>query len=284
MCRASREWCGREDSNFHGVSPTATSTLRVYQFRHDRLFLCDNAGRCPYSVPGIANPAAAIKHLRCQIGRTMANGGEKMEWRISDAAVPYPEAVAFMERRVAEIRAGGAGELVWLLEHPPLYTAGTSADAAELLDAARFPVFPSGRGGRYTYHGPGQRVAYVMLDLKGRGTDVRTFVRGLEGWLIATLARFGIRGERRDGRVGIWVDRGDGHEEKIAAIGVRVRRWVTFHGVSLNLDPDLGHFTGIVPCGITGHGVTSLRALGVDATMADVDTAMRETFDGIFGV
>ncbi len=205
-----------------------------------------------------------------------------VQWRSSDRPVPYPEAVAFMERRVAEIRGGEAPETVWLLEHPPLYTAGTSADPAELLNPGRFPVFPSGRGGRFTYHGPGQRVAYVMLDLRNRGTDVRAFVRGLEEWLIRALDGFAVRGERRQDRVGIWVA-GDAGEAKIAAIGVRVRRWITFHGVSLNVAPDLGHFDGIVPCGITGHGVTSLRDLGVEATMTDVDAALRAAFHDVFG-
>jgi lipoyl(octanoyl) transferase len=216
-------------------------------------------------------------------------GPISVQWRGSDEPVPYPEAIAFMERRVAEIRDGTAPETVWLLEHPPLYTAGTSADPSELLNGDRFPVFPSGRGGRFTYHGPGQRVAYVMLDLRTRGTDVRAFVRGLEEWLIGTLERVGVRGERREGRVGIWVARAgtnhgtDGREDKIAAIGVRVRRWITFHGISLNVEPDLGHFEGIVPCGITGHGVTSLRDLGIDATLADVDAALRAAFDDVFG-
>lgn len=210
---------------------------------------------------------------------------ETVDWRISEGPQDYADAVAFMERRVQAIRDGRAPETVWLLEHPPLYTAGTSARPDELLDRDRFPVFRTGRGGRYTYHGPGQRVAYVMLDLTTRGNDVRAFVRGLEAWLIATLARFGVRGERRPGRVGIWVDRGGtpGGEEKIAAIGVRVRHWITFHGASINVDPDLGHFAGIVPCGVTGHGVTSLRALGVAATMAEVDAALMATFAEAFG-
>jgi lipoyl(octanoyl) transferase len=204
-----------------------------------------------------------------------------IDWRIGDAPVSYPAAVAFMEARAAAIRQGEAPETVWLLEHPPLYTAGTSADAADLLDAQRFPVYMSGRGGQYTYHGPGQRVAYVMLDLNRRGRDVRVYVHSLEEWLIRTLARFGVTGERRDGRVGIWVAH-DGVEDKIAAIGVRIRRWVTFHGVALNVAPDLSHFAGIVPCGIAAHGVTSLAALGVAATMAEVDAALKRTFDEIF--
>jgi len=204
-----------------------------------------------------------------------------VDWRTEDAPVSYPEAVAFMEARVAAIHAGRAPEMVWLLEHPPLYTAGTSADAADLIDAHRFPVYSSGRGGQYTYHGPGQRVAYVMLDLDRRGRDVRRYVRDLEEWLIRTLARFEVIGERRDGRVGIWVAH-DGLEEKIAAIGVRIRRWVTFHGVALNVSPDLSHFSSIVPCGISSYGVTSLKALRIEVTMAEVDAAMKAAFDDVF--
>lgn len=210
----------------------------------------------------------------------------KVEWRVSDVAVPYELAVAEMEARVAAIAEGRAPELVWLLEHPPLYTAGTSADAADLIDPKRFPVFQTGRGGQYTYHGPGQRVAYVMLDLKRRKPDVRAFVQDLEAWLIATLARFNVTGETRPDRVGVWVrrpERGLTAEDKIAAIGVRLRKWVTFHGVSLNVDPDLEHFSGIVPCGIAQHGVTSLTDLGRTATMADVDIALRATFNEVFG-
>ena len=203
-----------------------------------------------------------------------------LEWSVRPGLLAYPEAVEFMERRVAEIADGKAGELVWLVEHPPIYTAGTSAKPADLLDA-RFPVFKSGRGGQFTYHGPGQRVAYVMVDLHRRGGDVRGYVRDLEEWIIRTLARFGVRGERREGRVGIWVAR-PGREDKIAAIGVRVRRWVTFHGIALNVAPELAHFSGIVPCGIRGHGVTSLADLGVAATMADVDAALRAEFDAVF--
>jgi lipoyl(octanoyl) transferase len=205
-----------------------------------------------------------------------------IEWRVSDGPVPYEQALAFMETRAAAIRDGSARECVWLLEHPPLFTAGTSADPAELLDTIELPVYEAGRGGRYTYHGPGQRVGYVMLDLHRRGGDVRAFVHDLEEWLIRTLAAFSIKGERREGRVGIWVARGK-REDKIAAIGVRVRRWVTFHGVSLNVDPDLTHFDGIVPCGISEHGVTSLHDLGVLVSMADVDVAMRQAFDDVFG-
>jgi lipoyl(octanoyl) transferase len=203
------------------------------------------------------------------------------EWLVGQGLQPYPEAVAFMEERAAAIAEGTARELVWLVEHPPIYTAGTSAREADLIDA-RFPVFPTGRGGQYTYHGPGQRVGYVLMDLKRHGSDVRAFVHGLEEWLIRTLARFNVKGERRDGRVGIWVTQ-DGRENKIAAIGVRVRRWVTFHGVSLNVDPDLDHFSGIVPCGIKEHGVTSLVALGLPVTMEDVDVALKSAFAEVFG-
>jgi len=203
------------------------------------------------------------------------------EWRTEPGLLAYPEAITFMERRAAEIANGGAPELVWLVEHPPIYTAGTSARPADLLEP-RFPVFQTGRGGQFTYHGPGQRVAYVMLDLRRRKMDVRAYVRDLEDWLIRTLARLGVRGERREGRVGIWVVRDHASEDKIAAIGVRIRRWVTFHGVALNVAPVLEHFTGIVPCGISGHGVTSLAALGVDVSMADVDSALRAEFRNVF--
>jgi lipoyl(octanoyl) transferase len=205
-----------------------------------------------------------------------------VEWQIQGGLTPYPEAVAFMEERAAAIAAGRAAELVWLVEHPPIYTAGTSAKAGDLLDA-RFPVFKTGRGGQFTYHGPGQRVGYVMLDLKRREADVRAYVRNLEEWLIRSLARLGVKGERREGRVGIWVVRPGGREDKIAALGVRVRRWVTFHGVALNVEPDLTHFSGIVPCGIREHGVTSLADLGLKVTTAEVDAALREAFQEIFG-
>ena len=204
-----------------------------------------------------------------------------IEWRTSTAPVGYAAAVAEMEARVAAIRARAAPELVWLLEHPPLYTAGTSARDEELLDPRRLPVHRTGRGGRWTYHGPGQRVAYVMLDLSRRHEDVHCFVHHLEEWVIRTLAEFGITGERRQGRVGIWVVR-DGNEAKIAAIGVRVRRWVTYHGMALNIDPDLDHYRGIVPCGIAEHGVTSLKALGVAVSIANVDRVLRATFDEVF--
>jgi lipoyl(octanoyl) transferase len=210
-----------------------------------------------------------------------------VEWRLSDRPVPYPEAVAVMEARAAAIAAGEAPELIWLLEHPPLYTSGTSGRDADLLET-RFPLFATGRGGQITYHGPGQRVAYVMLDLKRRRPDVRAFVAGLEEWIIRTLAAFNVTGERREDRVGVWVkrpDKGPGHEDKIAAIGVRLRRWVSFHGISLNVEPDLSHFDAIVPCGVTDprYGVTSLVDLGLPVTMADADAALRQAFDEVFG-
>jgi lipoyl(octanoyl) transferase len=212
----------------------------------------------------------------------MGTGAGTMEWRTSAMPVDYRAAVEEMEQRVAAIRAESASELIWLLEHPPLYTAGTSASDEDLLDPGRLPVHRTGRGGRYTYHGPGQRIAYVMLDLRRRGQDVRCHVRKLEEWIIRTLARFNVRGERRADRVGIWVTRPDGEEEKIAAIGVRVRRWVTYHGVALNIDPDLDCYRGIIPCGIAGRGVTSLAKLGVAATMTEVDSGLRTTFAEAF--
>ncbi len=210
-----------------------------------------------------------------------------IEWRYADAPVDYQDAVAFMERRAAEIRAGTAPECLWFVEHPPLYTAGTRAQPADLVDPGRFPVHASGRGGQYTYHGPGQRVVYVMLDLTRWGRDLRRFVETLEDWVIRTLARFNIQGEVREGRVGVWVSRPGidgipGREDKIAAIGVRVRHWVTFHGISLNVDPDLSHYQGIVPCGIAEHGVTSLLDLGIVVPMSEVDVALRETFAEAF--
>jgi lipoyl(octanoyl) transferase len=207
---------------------------------------------------------------------------DTVAWRIDDAPVEYEAAVREMEARVAAIRAGTAPELVWLLEHPPLYTAGVSAKPGDLLDADRFPVHRTGRGGQHTYHGPGQRVGYVMLDLRDRGLDLTAYVRGLEEWLIRTLAMFNLRGERRPGRVGIWIAAG-GREAKIAAIGVRVRHWISYHGVSLNLDPDLSHYRGIVPCGISEHGVTSLADQGITATVAEADLALKQTFAEVFG-
>jgi lipoyl(octanoyl) transferase len=214
-------------------------------------------------------------------------GGSGVEWRISDSLVDYPQAVSTMETRAAAIAAQQAPEMVWLLEHPPLYTSGTSGKAADLLDA-RFPLFATGRGGQLTYHGPGQRVAYVMLDLKRRRPDVRAYVAALEQWIIRTLAAFNVRGERREDRVGVWVrrpDKGPEHEDKIAAIGVRLRRWVSFHGIAINVDPELAHFSAIVPCGVVDprYGVTSLVDLGLPATLADVDIALRQSFEEIFG-
>jgi lipoyl(octanoyl) transferase len=224
-------------------------------------------------------PAAAIQFKRAD--------GAAVEWMRSDEAVPYPQAVAAMEARAAAIADGTAGELVWLLEHPALYTAGVSAKPADLIQPDRFPVFNSGRGGQFTYHGPGQRVAYVMLDLRARARDARAFVVALEAWLIAALARLGVTGEVRCGRIGVWVvhpgPAGLPAEEKIAAIGVKLRRWVSFHGVSLNIAPDLTHFDGIVPCGIAGHGVTSLDALGLRFTTAEVDAALAAGFEEVFG-
>jgi lipoyl(octanoyl) transferase len=209
------------------------------------------------------------------------------EWRISAELVPYKAALAVMEERAAAIADDAAPELVWLLEHPPLYTAGTSAKPEDLIDA-RFPIYSAGRGGQFTYHGPGQRVAYVMLDLKRRRPDVRAFVCTLEQWIIRTLARFNVRGERRADRIGVWVprpDKGEGREDKIAAIGIRLKRWVSLHGIALNVDCDLSHFAGIVPCGVAEprHGVTSLVDLGVPVSMTDVDMALRTEFEELFG-
>jgi lipoyl(octanoyl) transferase len=214
-------------------------------------------------------------------------GHQPVEWRIAEGLTPYEAAVAFMEARAQAIAEGEAPELVWLVEHPPLYTAGTSAQDSDLVEA-RFPVHRTGRGGQFTYHGPGQRVAYVMLDLKRRNPDVRAFVAALEDWITATLAAFNIRGERREDRVGVWVarpDKGVGAEDKIAAIGIRLRRWVTFHGISLNVEPELDHFAGIVPCGISAarYGVTSLVDLGLPITMPEADMALRAAFEEIFG-
>jgi lipoyl(octanoyl) transferase len=213
---------------------------------------------------------------------TIPAADEIIEWAVSPGRVPYPEAMAAMAARAVAIREGRASELVWLLEHPPLYTAGTSAVDAELLDAVTFPVYRSNRGGRFTYHGPGQRIAYVMLDLRRRESDVRRLVRMLESWVIDALAAFNVKGERHPDRIGVWVRRGDDDnagEEKIAAIGLRVSRSITTHGISLNVDPDLSHYQGIVPCGISEHGVTSLAALGHPATMHEVDKALRASFE-----
>ena len=225
---------------------------------------------------------------RTDAGRLLtATGLPPAAWQIADAPVAYEDAVTAMDARVAAIADGHAGELVWLLEHPPLYTAGTSARPADLL-APRFPVHQTGRGGQFTYHGPGQRVAYAMLDLRARGQDLRAYVAALEDWVIAALDHFNVRGERRDDRVGVWVrrpDKGSGAEDKIAAIGIRVRRWVAFHGISLNVEPDLGHFDGIVPCGIADsrYGVTSLVDLGLPVTLADADFALLAAFESVFG-
>ena len=221
------------------------------------------------------------------VGFPATPGMAPVEWRVSDALVPYEAAVAAMEARVEAIATGQAPELVWLLEHPPLYTAGTSAHREDVLEA-RFPVFDSGRGGQMTYHGPGQRVAYVMLNLRRRGPDVRRFVATLEEWIIRTLAAFNVRGERREDRVGVWVrrpDKGAGYEDKVAAIGIRVKQWVTLHGIALNVEPDLSHFTGIVPCGVQEqrYGVTSLADLGHLVSMAEVDMTMRTAFEELFG-
>ncbi len=212
--------------------------------------------------------------------------GRPVEWAVSPGQVDYPGAVAAMEARAAAIAEGRAAERVWLLEHPPLYTAGVSSKDADLLDPDRFPVHRTGRGGQFTYHGPGQRVAYVMLDLNQRGRDVRAFVRGLEQWIIGALGEFGVPAGTREGRVGVWVERkgaGWSREDKIAAIGVKVRKWVSFHGISLNVEPDLDHFAGIVPCGIQAHGVTSLVDLGVPATMDEADAALKASFRRVFG-
>lgn len=207
---------------------------------------------------------------------------DAVKLRHDDAPVGYAKAVDDMEARVSAISSESAHEMIWFLEHDALYTAGTSAKEEDLVDPDRFPVFKAGRGGQYTYHGPGQRVVYLMLDLKKRGRDVRAFVCALEDWIIETLAEFGIKGGRRDGRIGVWVTKPDGSDAKIAALGVRIRRWVSFHGISINLDPDLSHFSGIVPCGITEHGVTSIKDLGSEAKMADLDAALKRNFEARF--
>lgn len=206
----------------------------------------------------------------------------QIEWKIANDLVDYNEALNFMEERVAKINEGQASELVWLVEHPPLYTSGTSSKESDLLTPKRFPVYYAGRGGQYTYHGPGQRVVYVMLDLNKRGRDVRKYVADLERWIIESLAEFNVIGETREGRVGVWVERDRGREDKIAAIGVRVRKWVTFHGICINVEPDLSHYSGIVPCGISEHGVTSLVDLGLPVNMNDLDATLKKTWDKIF--
>ena len=291
-------WCGREDSNFHPIAGTATSTLRVYQFRHDRTILAGTEVSLHFGMRGNTKSRYRNQAARPRFSETVSEieilteelshaSDGSVEWRISDELVDYEDAIHEMERRAQAIRDDGAPELVWLLEHPPLYTAGTSARDEDLLSPDRFPTFRSGRGGQYTYHGPGQRVAYAVIDLKRRSTDVRAYVDALEEWLIRTLAQFTVTGERREGRVGIWVRRSDisarEREDKIGAIGVRVRRWVAYHGISLNVDPDLEHFSGIVPCGISQHGVTSLHELGQTVSMPEVDMALRRAFGEVFG-
>ncbi|MDB5644745.1 MAG: lipoate-protein ligase [Methylobacterium sp.] len=235
----------------------------------------------------MVNETITIPRLTLRAGDfRAAPASPPVAWRISDAPVPYDVAVAEMEARAAEIAAGTASELVWLLEHPALYTAGTSARDTDLVAPDRFPVHRTGRGGQYTYHGPGQRVAYVLLDLNRRRRDLRAYVAALEAWIIATLEAFNVQGERREDRVGVWVrrpEKGEGVEDKIAAIGIRVRRWVSFHGISLNVEPDLSHFSGIVPCGIAGHGVTSLVDLGHLVTLPEADMQLRAAFEAIFG-
>jgi lipoyl(octanoyl) transferase len=225
-------------------------------------------------------------NVRDQLAFGLKNGGLRpVEWRVGDGLVPYEAALAAMEARAAAIADGGAGELVWLLEHPPLYTAGTGARPDDLIEA-RFPVYTAGRGGQFTYHGPGQRVVYLMLDLRRRAPDVRRYVATLEEWLIRTLGAFNVRGERREDRIGVWVARPDrGREDKIAAIGIRLKRWVSLHGIALNVDPDLSHFSGIVPCGVADerYGVTSLVDLGHVVTMAEVDMVLRREFEALFG-
>ncbi len=231
----------------------------------------------------------AIAGVNEAIAQSKVQRDMPVEWRRTDGFTPYPDAVEFMENRAAEIRAGSAPELIWLLEHDPIYTGGTSAKPDDLLAAEKFPVFKSSRGGQYTYHGPGQQVAYVLLDLEHRGKDIRAFVYALEEWIIQSLAVFDLQGERREGRVGVWIDRssknGGFREDKIAAIGVRVRKWVSYHGISLNVMPDLSHFSGITACGIneTGLGITSLKDLGVTTSMSDANAALRSTFETVFG-
>jgi lipoyl(octanoyl) transferase len=283
-------WCGREDSNFHGNYPTATSTLRVYQFRHDRMKDPTQGAllSCQGPRAGIPNDPVPIKPGEMEQIQPLA-AGITPDWRLCAGLLPYEEAVAEMERRVAEIGAGRAPELIWLVEHPPLFTAGTGAKPEDLLIPGFLPVFKTGRGGQYTYHGPGQRVAYVMLDLRRRNISVRGFVRALESWVVAVLAQFGVAGEPRAGRVGIWVaDPGNPkREDKIAAIGVRLKRGITYHGLSINLDPDLSQYRGINPCGIpqssvSNLGVTSLAKLGVKASMRDIDAALMACFEEVF--
>lgn len=243
-------------------------------------------GEALVNAATIAAPASPSRLATAPKAFRPADGSAPVEWRVEDELVGYDEAVAAMEARAAAIAQGRAPELVWLLEHPPLYTAGTSAREADLVAPGRFPVHRSGRGGQYTYHGPGQRIAYVMLDLNRRRPDLRAYVASLEAWIVATLDAFTIRAERREDRVGVWVrrpEKGEGTDDKIAAIGIRVKRWVSLHGISLNVEPDLGHFSGIIPCGVRGHGVTSLFDLGRIVTMPEVDMALRAAFEPIFG-
>ncbi len=241
---------------------------------------------CAENGLGMVSEALTAHPDACQIRSKLRRAdGKTVEWTIFDAPVPYETALVMMDERVAAIAAGTASEAVWLLEHPPLYTSGTSARPEDLLNP-RFPVYPAGRGGQYTYHGPGQRVAYVLLDLTQRGRDIRCLVQGLEQWVIDTLEAHNVAAGRRDGRVGVWVrrpEKGENREDKIAAIGVRVRKWVTFHGISLNVAPDLSHYDGIVPCGITDQGVTSFEDLGVLISMPEVDSTLRRRFEAIFG-
>ncbi len=231
----------------------------------------------------MSGPTPCRVETKALSGRAKLLTPNPIEWDVSEGLTPYPEAVSKMEARAAEIAAGTAGELIWLVEHPPLYSAGTSAKEGDLVDPNRFDVFESGRGGQYTYHGPGQRVAYFMLDLKTRGRDVSCFVSGLEQVIIDTLAQFDVEAGRRDGRIGVWVTREDGREEKIAAIGVRLKKWVSFHGIAINVAPDLSHFGGIVPCGISEHGVASLVSLGKNADMKKMDIALRKAVEITFG-
>jgi lipoyl(octanoyl) transferase len=325
------KWCGREDSNFHPCYRTATSTLRVYQFRHDRNRrsadkFARRAGSAHVAKAVVRNKgkpacargrgpqkiasarASALNSAMDNFSRFMVEldnarqtrnapmgpaqpGLPPVRWEVADGLTDYAEAVGKMEKTVAAIRDEGADERVWLVEHPPLYTAGTSARDIDLLTPDRFPVHRSGRGGQFTYHGPGQRIAYVMLDLNRRRRDVRAYVCALQDWIIAALGDFNIRGECRPGRVGVWISRpdeaplsdGTPAEDKIAAIGIRLRRWVCYHGIAINIDPDLEHYGGIVPCGVAGHGVTSLVDLGLPATMADVDIALKRHFAEVFG-
>lgn len=234
--------------------------------------------------------AMAIQRAQLSNNMLRTDDAAPVEWRISDTPIDYQEALDVMEQRALDIANGKATELVWLLEHPPLYTAGTSADATDLVQPDRFPVYKTGRGGQYTYHGPGQRVAYVMLDLKRRKPDVRVFVSTLERWTIDTLQSFGVTGERREDRVGVWVKRpsrpapaGEVAEDKIAAIGIRLKKWVSLHGISINVEPELEHFSGIVPCGVQNHGITSLVDLGLPVTMNDLDIELRKSFEVLFG-